>query len=342
MIEHPIPEDRPLRAGPSADPPAQRAAGRPTVIAVGGDSRQAVILTRLREEGYGVCAVGLAQAVGLPAGVRLLRTPGSCDEWGRLLTLTGPCCVLLLPLPLSRDGLTVSCPLDPEARILLSDVGEAAGRAGVPVLGGCMPADFADSLRRSLGDERVADYYASEAVQRKNARLTAEGAVMTVMEQTDTALLGSRAAVIGYGRIGRQLAKLLVCLGVRVTVFARRAESLAEAWGDGCGTVDISAGGDALSGLAHGYDVILNTVPACLLDRPLLERMDARTRIIDLASSPGCIPPGYVPRAAQVVRALSLPGRYAPRTAGEVLAEEVLSLLAGGFGTSDDGEEGRR
>lgn len=327
MTEHPLPADRHIHAGMS-------------VIAVGGDSRQAVILTRLIRAGFTVSAVGLGQAAGLISGVRLLRTPQASVEWGQLFASAGEPCDLLLPLPLTRDGVTVSCPLDPEARIPLSDIAEAViGTQNVSVLGGCMPPDFADRLRQSIGSARVADYYGSEAVQLKNARITAEGAVMTAMELTDTALLGSRAAVVGYGRIGRSLSRLLVSLGVRVTVCARRAESLAEAWGDGCDTVDISSGGGALSCLAHGYDVIFNTVPACLFDRALLERMDEGTHIIDLASPPGCVSAGCGARTSRVVRALSLPGRYAPRTAGEVLAEAVLALLKDGFGAGHGGKE---
>lgn len=66
---------------------------------------------------------------------------------------------------------------------------------------------------------------------------------MTAMELTDTALLGSRMAVIGYGRIGQFLARLLLAMGVSVTVCARRAESLAFARGDGCATLPLRSDG---------------------------------------------------------------------------------------------------
>lgn len=224
------------------------------------------------------------------------------------------------------------------------------------LLGGCLPADFRAELARRLGADgartRVVDYYTLETVQVPNARITAEAAVMTAMELTDTALLGSRMAVIGYGRIGQFLARLLLAMGVSVTVCARRAESLAFARGDGCATLPLQSDGQAagLSSLAHGYDVIFNTVPAPVLGRRLLEETDPRTLILDLASAPGGVDPEAsalfaaggegtsVPagRAGlpwhaclRIVRAPSLPGRYAPATAGNVLADAILPLITG-------------
>ena len=171
-------------------------------------------------------------------------------------------------------------------------------------------------------------------------------------ELTDTALLGSRMAVIGYGRIGQFLARLLLAMGVSVTVCARRAESLAFARGDGCATLPLRSDGQAagMSALAHGYDVIFNTVPAPVLGRRLLEETDPRTLILDLASAPGGVDPeasalfaaggegasGPAGRAGlpwhaclRIVRAPSLPGRYAPATAGNVLADAILPLITG-------------
>ena len=96
--------------------------------------------------------------------------------------------------------------------------------------------------------------------------------------------------------------------------------------------------------------MIFNTVPAPVLGRRLLEETDPRTLILDLASAPGGVDPEAsalfaaggegtsVPagRAGlpwhaclRIVRAPSLPGRYAPATAGNVLADAILPLITG-------------
>ena len=58
--------------------------------------------------------------------------------------------------------------------------------------------------------------------------------------------------------------------------------------------------------------------------------MNKRTLLIDLASAPGGVD-AEVARGLgmPVIWALSLPGKYAPVTAGEIIADCVLSMLQG-------------
>lgn len=310
------------------------------VIAVGGDARQVTILRALTKQGYKVTAVGLEKAHGLPAGVHMCRQLSrALAEWPMEAPL-----VLLLPLPVSRDGETVCCPLDPEARIPLTEVLEAMNtHPTLHLLGGCLPAAWrtgdSEAAQTALREGRLVDYYQREDVQVQNARLTAEGAIMTAMECTDTALIGSRAAVIGYGRIGRYLARLLQGLGVKVTICARRADALASAACDGCDTLRLRGEREDLLPLCHGYDVIYNTVPVPLMGVRVMEAMEGHTLVMDLASAPGGVEPEVaqaylVPREGErrppLMRVPSLPGRYAPETAGAILAEAVLDILQEG------------
>lgn len=352
-----------LEVGPSSR------SERKAVVLLGGDARQVAVIRALVGAGYTVCAAGLCGARGIPGSVRLCGSLSAClraaEETG-----TPDTWFFLLPLPVSRDGETVHCPLDPTAHIKLSDVLDVMESvSGAHLLGGCLPSEFLASLTDHLGEkevrERVVDYYTLETVQIPNARITAEAAVMTAMELTDITLLGSRMAIIGYGRIGQFLARLLLSLGASVTVCARREESLAFARGDGCTSLSMSdstgrQGSPALLALAHGYDVIFNTVPAAVLDRQMLEETDPHTLILDLASAPGGVDPetaalfasgrGHgtlddpahvsgrcspLPWSAclRIVRAPSLPGRYAPVTAGQVLADAILPLIAEGGDT---------
>jgi dipicolinate synthase subunit A len=202
------------------------------------------------------------------------------------------------------------------------------------------------------------DYYEDETLQIRNAHITAEGAVMTAMDLTDRTIHGSRMAVVGYGRIGRMLSRMLVALGAKVTVYsigrmlsrmlvalgakvtvyARRSDALAWAETDGCETMLLPASaGDvrpgrlrALRSLCHGYDVIFNTVPARMLGRDDWKGMERNTLWIELASAPGGVDPEMARSLAgqtglRVVWAPSLPGRYAPVGAGEEIARWILN-----------------
>ena len=209
-------------------------------------------------------------------------------------------------------------------------------RPGMQLYGGRLPSAFAAELR-GRGLEAV-DYYEDETLQIRNAHITAEGAVMTAMELTDRTIYGSRMAVIGYGRIGRMLARMLVGLGAQVTVYARRSDVLAWAEIEGCAVEMLPASaGDtrparmrALRSLCRGYDVIFNTVPARILGRDEWRDMKRNTLWIELASAPGGVDPEAARLSAEqtglrVVWAPSLPGRYAPTEAGEQIARWILN-----------------
>ena len=70
-------------------------------------------------------------------------------------------------------------------------------------------------------------------------------------------------------------------------------------------------------------------MPFWLFDRDFLSRVDKSTFIVDLASAPG----GVDIRAAKelganVSWATSLPGKYAPRSAGAIVSECVQKLVS--------------
>ena len=318
---------------------------RPAVVAIGGDARQAAVIRTLSGAGYKVSAVGLGNAEGLPAGVRMYTQLSRAMADISIGALTAPEVslpgVLLLPLPVSRDGETVFCPLDPEVHVTLGEVADRmVACPGWLLLGGRLPADFTDRLARTCGQDRIMDYYEREDVQIRNARITAEGAVMTAMELTDTAILSGHMAVVGYGRIGRFLAGILRGMGADVTVCARRGETLAQAACDGNRILRLTGAKEDLFTLCHGYDVIYNTVPAPLFSLGVMEAMDDRTLLVDLASAPGGVDAeaarlfleqGAVRTARpRMVRVPSIPGRYAPEAAGQVIADAVLDILRGG------------
>ena len=304
---------------------------RPAVILAGGDDRQVAVLRALVRAGCSVQTVGLCGTDDLPDGVRLCGSLQACIRAARDSGADTLC--LLLPLPISRDGETVSCQPETAIRIPLKEIIEVmATSPDIYLFGGRLPPDFLKALTERAGEavtERVLDYYTLESIHIPNARITAEAAIMTAMEQTDTALLGSRMAVLGYGRIGQFLARLLLPLGVSVTVAARRVESLAHARGDGCDTLPLG-GGDDLLPLCRGYDVIFNTIPAPVLGLGVIRRLEPRTLILDLASAPGGIAPEAIHAGRpglRILRAPSLPGRYAPAAAGQVLADALLPCI---------------
>lgn len=285
-----------------------------TLAILGGDTRQLSLAKRLCQENLKV------RAFGLPFD-DLVEDVHCCEDWR--VAIDGVAAVIL-PLPTSPDGRRVHMPLVTAYEApLLTDVFDAAGEA--VIVGG----KFSPSVK-VLAEEkgkRIFDFFENEEFQQKNALPTAEGAVSILMRELPCTVRDLPVAVTGYGRVSKALVRLLLGMGARVTVGARKERDLLAARALGCSTVSLTDQ-DAVGLLAKGQAAILNTVPHWLFTDHILKNMTDRPLMIDLASAPGGIDGGAAAaRGIRVIWALSLPGKYAPVTAGEIIGDIVLSYL---------------
>lgn len=276
---------------------------------VGGDRRQGALAELLAEEGHTV------HTFALPAG----EPRGSLLPAEELKGIERADCVVL-PLPATGKEGFVNTPLW-EGRLSPEEVFAAMGRGRLVTGGRLEPGTVRQAGERGLV---CRDYFAREELAVLNAVPTAEGALQLAMEHLPITLHGCRALILGYGRIGRALARDLLGLGAFVTVGARRYSQLALAETEGCTARRLAE----LTGWLCGYDVIFNTVPAPVLDRAMLADLKPGCPVIDLASEPGGVD---LPAAAElgipVLRALSLPGKVAPVTAARAIRQTVYHML---------------
>lgn len=288
--------------------------GAPAAIFVGGDPRMIYAARSLAERGYGAifaakdekkARLALAEAGFADVAVGIFPATLANAKSGD---------VVVLPLPASRDGLTVSDRLFGESPAL-SEVFAALSPGARVLCGGATCA-----LRDAARDARIelTDYFADEAFLIANAALTAEGAIAELIRLSPRSLLRSRAALFGYGRCASQLARRLVALGSRVTVIARSAERRALAEADGAIAAEPS---DAVR-VCAGADFAVNTVPAPVIGAGAAAALAAKGAfVLELAAKSG-----LRPEAAGLVRvecAPGLPGRFCPASAGELIAKSV-------------------
>ncbi len=296
------------------------------IAVLGGDRRMLFTAAHLAASGHAVTVYGHGTA--LPDGCDGVRAESS------FATAVSNADALVLPLPATRDGWTVWCPSEPTQTPTLEQVAERMHREPTLCLfGGRLPTDLPETLQ--VHPSRVIDYYEDEALTLRNAYLTAEGALATAMTATDGCVRGSTAAVIGYGRIGKLLTRLLLAMGAEVTVCARRQEVLLWAQTDGAHPLrigDPDRPGGEMFPLCYGHSVIFNTIPARIFEPDLLLRMERGTHLIDLASAPFVASDEAIREATEVndlhyIRVPSLPGTYAPRDAGAAIADSILRVL---------------
>ena len=272
---------------------------------VGGDLRQRALARLLREDGHTVRVAAL-EGEGLQP-----------EPLGSGLSLAH--CVIL-PLPVTKGEGTLHTPLS-KSELTLDEVLDHMEPGQILCGGMVSPGVRREGEKRGL---RVFDYYAREECMVANAVPTAEGAVQVAMEELPFTLHTARVLILGFGRVGKLTAHRMRALGAKVTVAAKDYEDLAWAAAYGCETIYLKR----LSFELGGFDIIVNTIPAVILDEKKLRWVDPGAFLLDLASAPGGIDRTAAKELGlRVMQAPGLPGRTAPVTAGLAIRDAVYHIL---------------
>ena len=280
---------------------------REKIAIIGGDMRQTMLASLMSADGFdtGVYAVGENEEYICPHKLSGL------DE------LSGYEAVVL-PMPVLKDGGALNAPMY-SGEIMPDEVMRHISPNAV-VLGGKLPHDMVEKYKRLS----FYDYLEREDFAVKNSVATAEGAIALAVNETPFTIWQSRCLVIGYGRIGRALTRLLRAMGANVDAAARRCADRAVIETVGCGALDTAQ----LDKYIGNYDLIFNTVPARLISPSVLAAVKRGALTVDLASKPG----GVDLEAARsmgrnVIWALSIPGKTAPLTSGRILKDTIINIL---------------
>lgn len=274
------------------------------LLIAGGDMRQLYCGARLAER-YETSIIGFDEEL-IPAGLSLNRAdPAEKGGYD----------IAVLPVP-AMDGNKISTPCSRNG--LVPELVKAMLKPSAKVFAG----KISKEMRQIFSDHELTDYMDREELSLMNAIPSAEGAVMLALEELPVTLNGSKALVVGCGRIGSALVGILKGFGAEVTVAVRNATGAAKVGilgAKSCWTKEI--GGD--------FAVIFNTVPAMIFDRSTLKKLTPGTLVIDLASKPGGVDfEAAAELGVRVIWALGLPGKCAPITAGEMIAETISGILS--------------
>lgn len=281
------------------------------ILIAGGDMRQLYCAARLSRE-YDTAVTGFDREC-IPEELQLTLA----EE-----TESGAFDCAVLPVP----------PLDDSGRLLATCYSETLSPQAIDKMlapGGIIFAGRADDrLREAFPGREICDYLLREELSLKNAIPTAEGALQLALDELPVTMNGLRILIVGMGRIGTALTEILKGFGADITVAVRSGSSAAKARLHGVRTVSVKEPGS-------DYGLVFNTVPSLIFDRGLLSRFGKSTLFIDLASKPGGIDfDAALELGIKVIWALGLPGKTAPVTSGEFIAETVIDMISerGGFG----------
>ena len=272
------------------------------LLIIGGDSRQLYMADHLEERGFNIAVYGL------PERARKCVT--------ELKSAVEAADAVILPLPVTRDDRYVFSIVPVKETF---DEMAAMFHKDQPIFAGMLSHSMRARLEKRC--DEVYDYFEREDVTVMNSVPTAQGILKTMLENIEYTFHSSRCAVFGYGRIGKVTADVLSAVGADVTVCVRRPSAIALAAVNGLGGCLIS---DFYKS-ADRYDIIINTVPAQVIDRKIV-RPDCL--IIDVASAPyGTDFAAAHELGIKALQCSSLPGKTAPKTAGRIIADGVINIL---------------
>lgn len=276
---------------------------------IGGDLRQIYLAKKLQKDKNEVFVCGFENFVDFDK-LKLKSL--------KMSDLISSSKYIILPVPTSRNKKVINAPFS-NADIVLSEKLFSNLKNKV-VFAGIVSSLIEDVKPSGL---YIRDYYQREDFLIPNALLTAEGAVSIALKEYGKSIFSSRCLVVGFGRIGKILAKLLKNMGAKVTVSARSVKDISLAKISGFETTNVSKINEKAD-----FDLIFNTVPALVLDAAVLSFLSSARMIIDLASAPG----GTDKFAAEelgikLIPALGIPGKCFPEAAGEIIADVIYKMI---------------
>lgn len=278
---------------------------------VGGDMRSVLLAEALAADGHRVFCFANEKG-GMSSSVKCRSLPACLFDAD---------CVVL-PIPAEREGF-LNAPLSEERMQTGEIISELL--PGQRLFGGGISERL--SSLAAAGSIPVFDFMEDEGFVSYNALLTAEAAAGLLIHDCDKAILGSRALVLGYGRIGRALVSRLKALGADVTAAARSETVLKEAGSAGAHILKLA---ELESGIG-AFDFILNTVPARILSSSVLCSAAENAAFLELASAPGGFDRKFAENVGlKIMAAPGLPGRFSPRSSAQYLKKLICSAVCAG------------
>jgi dipicolinate synthase subunit A len=281
------------------------------IAVLGGDDRELILISELVKMGATLAVAGFPRDKIVQGAFAVNSVETACKEAE----------VIILPLPGTDTEGRIRAVYAEESLFLTEKAVASFAENALVIIGSARQylKDWAEKYKFTLLETVELDQIAIP-----NSIPTAEGAIQIAMENSRITIHGSKSCIIGFGRVALTLARTLKALGAYVYVVARNRGQLARAAEMGC----IKAGYHELPGILNEMDFVFNTVPAMILNKELLKHANPELIIIDLASQPGGTDFEAANRyGIKAILAPGLPGKVAPISAGQILADVIPDLI---------------
>jgi dipicolinate synthase subunit A len=277
---------------------------------IGGDLRNIKLANQLTDDGNDVNVFGFDKA-GFELGIK------SCSSLTEAIDDSD---IVIGPIPCSNDNETINAPFYSD-RIYIHDVFKKMTKNQL-FLAGRISEKISNMSQ--IHNVYFIDLLEREEMAVLNAIPTAEGAIQIAMEEMPITIHDSKSLVLGYGRLGKMVSKLLNKLGSEVFVEARKYSDFAWIRSNNYNPIHINE----ISKYLPDMDLVINTITTIMLSQQMLSAVRKDCLLIDLASKPGGIDFEKArDMGLKAIWALSLPGKVAPVTAAKYIKETVYNIM---------------
>ena len=275
---------------------------------IGGDLRILKLIELLKEDGYNVYTYNM----------NINNDSNNLSNISKLIDLSD---YIVSGIPISKDEKTVTSIYNTE-KIYLEDIVDKmknktfiAGKISNKIVG----------LMKQNGNV-VYDLMEDEVLTINNAVSTVEGTISKIISNTEKNIYESDILILGYGRIGKLLAERLE--GFKANVFCEARNEKDLTWIKTSGFTPIYLNDLKQYLETIDFDVIVNTVPEIILDKKLLDLVNKKTYIVDLASKPGGLDFDYADSInLNYEWTLAVPGKVAPTSSAKYIKESLEKII---------------
>ena len=260
---------------------------------IGGDLRIIKLAKMLAKDENIVYTYGLDNADELKEEKNIFL----CKEMKNVISKYAD--VVIGPIPFSSNQININAPFSKE-EIKIEEFMQNLNMKTL-IAGSISPNIYNIAMENKI---KIIDIMKREELAILNTISTAEGAIEIAISNTDRIIHQSNVLILGFGRIGKVLAKKMEGLSAKVTCSARKTEDLAWIQAYGYKAINTNFLKEDLS----KFDIIINTIPHLIIDEEKIRYLKEECLLIDLASKPGGIDEkASKDRNLKLISALALP-----------------------------------
>lgn len=163
------------------------------------------------------------------------------------------------------------------------------------------------------------DVLTSQDLAQKNARLTAEGLLISLLSETSFSIGSFRTLIIGYGKCGKEIADILHLFTDDIYIYDNNPAAVKAAKSNHFKIISLKEIQDRHHPV-HQINTLIHTAPANPFCNNMWRTFSGSCTIFNIASISLQLP---VPLSERLVSCPGIPGKYAPKTAGTLIAKEI-------------------